>query len=148
VPISRRAILLSACLIVIAWAGPVYAKPISFKVELTGAQEVPAVAGTAAGMADITYDPATREVTWSITYSGLSGSATMAHFHGPAMEGKNGPVAIWLTRKSPVDNPIRGEATLTAEQAEQFAVGEWYINVHTRAHPEGEIRGQVAPPKS
>jgi CHRD domain len=25
---------------------------------------------------------------------------------------------------------------------------EWYINIHTKAHPPGEMRGQVMPPKS
>jgi hypothetical protein len=46
-----------------------------------------------------------------------------------------------------VANPIKGEATLTPEQAQQFTAGEWYINVHTQANPNGEIRGQVLPPK-
>ena len=88
-------------------------------------------------------------VTWSVTYSGLSGPATMAHFHGPAAAGKNGPPVIWLTEKGkPVENPIKGEATLTPEQAQQFSAGEWYINVHTQANPGGEVRGQVVPPKS
>jgi hypothetical protein len=26
--------------------------------------------------------------------------------------------------------------------------GEWYVNVHTQANPNGEIRGQVMPPKN
>jgi hypothetical protein len=110
---------------------------------------VPPVQTAGTGTADLTYDPATRVVTWNITYSGLSGSASMAHFHGPAAEGKNGPVVIWLTKQgSPVESPTKGEATLTPEQAQQFTAGEWYINVHTQAHPAGEIRGQVMPPKS
>jgi hypothetical protein len=79
----------------------------------------------------------------------LSGTVTMAHIHGPAAEGKNGPVQIWLTKKgSPAESPIKGQATLTPEQAKQFEAGELYINVHTEAHPGGEIRGQVMPPKS
>jgi hypothetical protein len=73
----------------------------------------------------------------------------MAHLHGPAEKGKNGPVAIWLSAKgSPAESPFKGEATLTPEQAQQFTAGEWYVNVHTQAHPGGEIRGQVVPPKS
>ena len=70
----------------------------------------------------------------------------MAHFHsGPP--GKNGVVVIWLTKKGSTPNGvISGEQKLTPEQATQFESGEWYINVHTKAHPAGEIRGQVRPP--
>jgi hypothetical protein len=125
------------------------AAPLSFKVPLSGAQQVPPVQTAGNGAADLTYDPATRVVTWSITYSGLSSPTTMAHFHGPAAQGKNCPVAIWLSKQgSPVESPIKGEATLTPEQAQQFTAGEWYINVHTRDHPAGEVRGQVMPPKA
>ena len=52
--------------------GAVRADPTSFKVPLTGAQCVPAVDTTGSGTAELTYDPATRIVTWNITYSGLS----------------------------------------------------------------------------
>jgi len=101
------------------------------------------------GTADITYDPATRVVTWNISYSGLSSPTTMAHFHGPAKQGQNAPPVIWLsTQGSPPANPMTGKATLTPEQAQQFSAGEWYVNVHSQSHPAGEIRGQVIPPKS
>jgi len=97
-------------------------------------------------MAEITYDPATRVITWIITYSGLSGPVTMAHFHGPATKGENAGPLIWLTKQgSPADNPIKGQATLTPEQAKDFSAGKWYVNLHTKDHPAGEIRGQVLP---
>ena len=147
---SRRALILAASLMgLAAWPGLLRADPMSFKVPLSGAHEVPPVETAATGMAEITYDPATRVVTWDITYSGLSGPATMAHFHHePASQPKT-PIMVWLSKQgSPADNPIKGQATLTPEQAEQFAAGEWYINVHTQANPGGEIRGQVIPPKS
>ncbi|MGA8692056.1 MAG: CHRD domain-containing protein, partial [Methyloceanibacter sp.] len=112
-------------------------------------QQVPPIQIPGTGTADLTYDPSTRVLTWTITYGGLSGPVTMAHVHGPAAEGKNGPVVIWISKQgSSAASPISGQATLTPEQAQQFAAGEWYINVHTKAHPAGEIRGQVIPPKS
>jgi CHRD domain-containing protein len=146
--ISRRAILGSVFLMGLAWTGAAGAAPASFKVSLTGAQSVPPVDPSGTGTADLTYDPATRMVTWNITYTGMSSPVTMAHFHGPAKEGQNAPVIIWLTKQgSPPTNPITGTATLTPAQAQQFSAGEWYINVHTQSHPAGEIRGQVIPPK-
>ena len=147
--ITRRIALGMAVVAAAGWAGLAQAAPVSFKVALTGAESVPPVQTAAKGTADITYDPATRLVTWSITYTGFAGAATMAHFHGPAAEGKNGPVVIWLSKQgSPAESPIKGQTTLTPEQAQQFMAGDWYINVHTQAHPGGEIRGQVVPPKS
>jgi len=56
-------------------------------------------------------------------------------------------VLIWLAKQGlPLESPINGQATLTPDQARQFEAGEWYINIHTQAHPEGEIRGQVLTP--
>lgn len=145
----QRALVAFAIMINLAGAGVARADPTSFKVELTGAQSAPAVDTTGAGTAQLTYDPASRVVTWNITYSGLSSAATMAHFHGPAKAGQNAPPVIWLSKQgSPPSNPMTGSATLTPEQAKQFSDGEWYINVHSEAHPAGEIRGQVVPPKS
>jgi hypothetical protein len=146
--ISRRTVL--ASFLVIGLAGTAaQAGSASFKVPLSGTQSVPPVETSGTGTAELTYDPATRVVTWNITYSGLSSPATMAHFHGPAKQGQNGQVIIWLTKQgSPPTNPITGSATLTPEQAKQFADGDWYVNLHTQSHPAGEIRGQVTPPKS
>jgi hypothetical protein len=148
--ISRRGILAVVSLSGAAiWSIAAQAAPLSFKVALTGAQQVPPVQTPATGTADLSYDAATHILTWSVTYNGLSGPATMAHFHGPAAEGKNGPPVVWLTEKgATVTSPIKGQATLTPEQAQQMMAGEWYINVHTQANPSGEIRGLVMPPKS
>jgi len=130
------------------WAGVSLAAGESFQVPLTGAEEVPAVDTAAKGTATLSYDPATRVVTWSVTYSGLSGPATMAHFPGPAAKGENAGVQIWVNEKGrPVTSPIKGQATLTPDQAKDFAAGKWYVNVHTQQHPGGEIRGYVTPPK-
>jgi hypothetical protein len=153
--VSRRAVIATASLASLfgaaLWAGPSQAAPMAFKVTLNGAQETPPVDTKATGVADITYDPSTMVVTWNVTCTGLSGPATMAHFHGPAKAGVAAPPTVWLTPKgssSPVEGAIKGQATLTADQAAQFTAGDWYINVHTAANPKGEIRGQIVPPKS
>ena len=144
--ISRRVLVVAVSLIGVAWIGPTRAD--SFKFPLTGEQCVPPVATSGTGEVELTYDPATRLVSWNIPYSGLSSAVTLAHFHGPATPGKSGPVVVWLAeRGTPPGNPISGQATLTPEQAEQFAAGDWYVNVHTQSHPACELRGQVVPPK-
>jgi hypothetical protein len=146
--VSRRLVLLAA-----AWCGlsaaAARAAPATFTVPLSGAQQAPPVQTAGAGTATLTYDPDTRHLTWSVTYGGLSGDATMAHFHGPAAAGKNAGVLIWISKKGEaMTSPTTGDVTLTPEQAQQFMAGDWYINVHTKDHPGGEIRGQVMPPKA
>jgi hypothetical protein len=146
--ISRRTLLAAMPL---AWAGSAavaLAAPVSITVPLTGAQQVPPVQTSGSGTATLTYDPATHVVTWSVAYSGLSSDVTMAHFHNGAV-GKNGPVIVWLSKKGePAASPITGQATLTPAQGQEFMAGDWYVNVHTKDHPAGEIRGQIVPPKS
>lgn len=144
----ERALIPVALFASLASLGPARADPVSFKVPLTGVQCVPSVDTSGSGTADLTYDPATRTVSWNIAYGGLSSTTTMAHFHGPAKQGQNGPVVVWLsTQGTPCPNPLTGSASLTPEQAQQFAAGDWYVNVHSLSHPACEIRGQVTPPK-
>ena len=128
--------------------GLALASPVSFDVPLSGDQQVPAVQTAGSGSAKLTYDPDTRVVTWSISFSNLSSPATMAHFHGPAVAGKNAGVKDWICEKGmEPKSPINGQATLSADDAKMFAAGDMYINVHSKDHPNGEIRGQVIPPK-
>ena len=144
---SRRA--LAACFAAaVSWTGASQADPVTFKVPLSGAEELPTVQTAGSGVAELAYDSSTRTLKWAVTYNGLSGPATMAHFHGPAPRGSKAPVVMWLSKQgSPGESPITGQATLTPEQAEQFAAGQWYINVHTQPNPGGEIRGQAVPPR-
>lgn len=123
----------------VAFAGPAFAEKM--KVTLDGKSEVPPNASTGTGTADIDYDAATKKLSWKLTYSGLSGPATAAHFHGPAEPGKNAGVAVAIPNATEV--PAEGSAILTDAQAADLMAGKYYVNVHTAANPGGEIRGQV-----
>ena len=120
-------------------SGPAFADKL--KATLNGASEVPPTTSTGTGTADIDYDPATKKLTWKLTYSGLTGPATAAHFHGPAEPGKNAKVAVAIPNAT--SSPAEGSATLTDEQAAALEAGKYYVNVHTKDNPGGEIRGQV-----
>ena len=123
----------------VAFAGPAFAE--KFKATLDGKSEVPPNASAATGTADIDYDPATKKLSWKLSYSGLTGTATAAHFHGPAEADKNAGVAVAIPNAG--KSPVEGSATLTAAQAADLEAGKYYVNVHTQANPGGEIRGQV-----
>ena len=109
--------------------------------QLSGASEVPAVVTDATGKVEASLNTGSNVLTWKITYSGLSGPATAAHFHGPAMVGQNAGVVLPIS--APLASPLTGSATLTASQAADLMAGKWYVNVHTAANPNGEARGQV-----
>jgi hypothetical protein len=123
----------------VALAGPAFAD--KYKATLDAKSEVPPNASTATGTADIDYDPATKKLSWKVTYTGLSGPATAAHFHGPAEAGKNAGVAVAIPNAG--SSPVEGSATLNDAQAADLTSGKYYVNVHTAANPGGEIRGQV-----
>lgn len=137
---KRFATIAAAAGLCISLGGPAVAEMMTMKVNLTGAAEVPAVTSPGKGTADVSFDSATKTLTWKVSYSGLTGPATMAHFHGPAEAGKNAPVAVPLKDAA---SGAEGSATLTNAQAADLMAGRYYINIHTAAHPAGEIRGQV-----
>jgi hypothetical protein len=122
-------------------ASPAAAEMLNLSAELTGAAEVPANDSAGTGTLEGTYDTETMALTWTVTYEGLTGDATAAHFHGPAApDATAGPV---VPVEGDLASPIEGTATLTEEQAGQLQDGMWYFNIHTAQYPDGEIRGQV-----
>ena len=123
-----------------AFISPVSAEALSFKAALTGTDEVPATTSKGTGVAEFTYDTATKMLAYKITYAGLSGAATAAHIHGPAEAGKNSGVAVPFANPA---SPIEGSAALTDAQAGELAAGKMYVNVHTAENKGGEIRGQI-----
>jgi hypothetical protein len=131
--------LLATLALGIAFAGPAFAEKM--KATLDSKSETPPNASKGSGKADIDYDAASKKLTWKLTYSGLTGPATAAHFHGPAEPGKNAGVAVAIPNAT--TSPNEGSATLTDAQAADLLAGKYYVNVHTAANPGGEIRGQV-----
>lgn len=133
------AVALSAMLSI---GAPSFAAVVNYAADLKAASEVPANDSKGTGAVTAAFDTASKKFTYSATYSGLTGPATAAHFHGPAAAGANAPPVVPVPATA-VASPIKGEATLTDAQAADLAAGKWYFNVHTAAHGGGEIRGQV-----
>ena len=121
-------------------AGAASAATLHFTAMLMGADEVPANTTMGMGELSATLDTDTKVFTYKVTYSGTTGPGIAAHFHGPAAPGATaGPVVM----AGNAANPISGTVILTDPQIADLKAGKWYFNVHTAAHPGGEIRGQV-----
>jgi hypothetical protein len=109
--------------------------------QLSAANEVPPVPSTGTGSIEAVLNKDTNVLTWKVTYSGLTGPVTAAHFHGPAAANANAGVVVPFT--GDLMSPIEGKATLTPAQAADLLAGKWYVNLHTAAHKPGEIRAQM-----
>ena len=110
-------------------------------VTLSGTNEVPPVSSPAAGTGTVTVS-GDGAVTAKISVSGMT--ATAAHIHSGAA-GSNGPVIVPFTRTG--DNTFEAApgAKMTPEQLAAYKAGNTYVNVHSAAHPGGEVRAQLRP---
>ena len=118
-------------------------KRIQFIANMDGRQETPPVATEANGSGTIVLDRATRRLSWDLSYNNMSSPVTGAHFHGPSGPGVASDVQLSVAMPTGATDEVHGEAQLTDEQMREVLAGLWYVNIHTEAHPDGEIRGQV-----
>ncbi|MBD0277219.1 MAG: CHRD domain-containing protein [Flavisolibacter sp.] len=110
----------------------------------TGAEEVPAVSTPGSGTLEAELDKTTKVLRYRLTWNNLKDSAILAHFHGPASPGQNAGVLIniFLTRRAS-SGTISDTTTLSDTNYQLFLDRKMYVNVHSKVHPGGEIRGQV-----
>ncbi len=110
-----------------------------FTARLSGANEVPAVMTDATGVIGVLLSKDMKTATLNATFTGLSSEFMGAHIH-EAAAGSNGSVVVDLSSN------VNGNQ-ITAEwkdlDIEKLAMGMYYLNVHTKDNPNGEIRGQL-----
>ncbi len=132
---SHRAFLLAVIMGMAAFG----VSAAEMKVKLSGDQEVPPVTTTASGTAQFTLKD-DMSLSGSVKTQGIKGIA--AHIHAGAA-GKNGPVAVPLTMKGDDEWMVPADTKLTAAQVTELKAGGMYVNVHSAAHKDGEIRAQL-----
>ena len=140
----------------------------SFRAELVGVSEVPAVSTEARGTFYAVLNSAETELRYWLRYSPLTGNTTQSHIHFGAHH-TNGGISVWLcegTLPSPSastptcapDTTIEGVITSVevigpgaqgigpgefAELVRALRAGAAYANVHSATFGGGEIRGQI-----
>lgn len=136
---SARAILVAAVLALLAGT----ASAQNYAATLEGLQEVPPNASPATGAATLSLSP-TKMLTVHIDFSGLIGSLTASHIHGPAPAGVNAGVRFGLIPPAPAASPVDViVGPLSAADETNLNSGLFYINIHSSVFPGGEIRGQI-----
>jgi hypothetical protein len=142
--VTRLPLVILPALVGLALAGTAFtalAAQVNLAATLTGTEEVPPNDSTGTGSLQATYDSESNVLNYTVTYSGLTGDPTAAHFHGPADPGENAPPTVPV--EGSLASPISGTATLTDAQEAELLAGQWYFNLHTAQYPDGELRGQV-----
>jgi CHRD domain len=137
------------------------AQGTKFEATLSGKQQAPPIDTPAHGTATFTLSTTGKSLTYRLWVADIDG-VSMAHIHiGP--EGQEGPVAAWLYPSKPpavvkegkftgvlargtitaaeLIGPLQGKTI--ADLVADIKAGNAYVNVHTTAHPAGEIRGQI-----
>ena len=132
---------LLAATLAVSYFSAAGAATIDFRATMNAKAEVPPTTSDGTGEVKATLDTDSKKLTYTMTYAGLSGPATAAHFHGPAASGANAGVAVPIGNNPP--SPATGSVTLTDDQIKDLEAGNWYANVHTAANKGGEIRGQL-----
>jgi hypothetical protein len=124
--------------ITLALSHATWGQLVTFSTFMNGAQEVPPVSTPATGTGTATFNPSTNFFTLTYAFSGLVAPQIDAHIH-VAPPGVPGPIVIPL----PLGSPVNFSTTITEAQEAQLLSNLWYVNIHSAAFPNGEIRGQL-----
>lgn len=136
-------------------SGLVAAQGVSFVADLSGSQVVPPIETNAMGQATFRLNPDVSALTFELSGTDIK-DVTASHIHC-AGAGGNGPVGVTLSGGVPgLVNGLLAQGIITAPDpmngcgwasfasvVDGIRSGNSYVNVHTRANPLGEIRGQI-----
>jgi hypothetical protein len=136
----KTSLLLGSALGVFLLAGTASATTTDLTATLDKTQETPATTSAATGTATLKYDDTTHKLTGTLTYSGASGAVTAGHVHSGEC-GEAGPVAVTLG--TALTSPITIDVDIPDADQDNVLCGGLYLNLHTDANPNGEIRGQI-----
>lgn len=120
-------------------------------IPMTGAQEAPTTPSSALGTLDVYYAKNSKVLSYKVTWQGLADTITGMHIHGLAPAGySTAIVQPILTTKNEAVFPFRGgtySGTFNVDgvvvKEENLLNGLYYLNIHTKTYPGGEIRGQI-----
>jgi Cu/Zn superoxide dismutase len=116
-----------------------------FAATFSGSQEVPPTGSAATGAGSVRLNVREDRILANGSFSNLTSNATAAHIHGPAAAGASAGVLFPLEGIVAATTGIIPDQlfSITPAQVTQLKAGQFYFNVHSGNHPDGEIRGQL-----
>jgi hypothetical protein len=114
----------------------------SFDVWMDGSQEVPPNLSGSSGSGSVTFNPGLDTVYFDVVFDSLLGTPQSAHFHD-GIPGMPGPVVVDLSTSLNGNHLVGMATSLPPDFVAKCLLGTIYLNVHSSAFPNGEIRGQV-----
>ena len=150
--LSGLSIIIASCEKV---SDEIAATVIKKSLPMSGSQEVPANSSTATGTIDLSYNRDTKVLTYTVNWSGLTDTLIAMHIHNTADPGYNaGVLQNIITSSNGLATPgpkfIKSgtiSATLYIDgqvfKEEHLLANKYYMNIHTKTYPGGEIRGQL-----
>jgi CHRD domain-containing protein len=157
---TSRALIATGALALAGLVGYVWASPrgggpaegdklIPFIAMLNSGQETAQPDSEAFGVGFFFFNERTSELTFNLSYQGLTATENNSHIHGPAVPTVSAPVLIDFQNLS---NPKNGTVLLNPDEEKFLKKGLLYVNIHTDlaggGFPNGEIRGQILPIKA
>lgn len=132
-----------------------FAAEKSFKAKLTPKEETKKPTSKASGKATFKLDKDGTKITYKVMVKNIV-NANAAHIH-VGKKGEDGPpiAGLFSGKKDGKFSGVLAEGTITGddlmgdykgkfdELVKMMRSGDTYVNVHTDANPDGEVRGQI-----
>lgn len=115
---------------------------IHFAAELSPDEETTPIDSPASGHADVWLERATLKITWRIVYQKLLTPPTAIGIYGPALPSFNAGLQVDLEGHG-LASPVTGSTVLNDGQFQYLITSKMFVNILTRGHPTGELRGQL-----
>jgi len=133
-----RGIIVWTALGLLAGIAAGQAQTVSLTAHLLGSHAVPQNRSDAFGEGQFRYDAGTGKLDYYLTYDGTA--PTRIDLHGPAGANENAAAILAFPTS---ESPVSGSVTLTKAQADSLLGGTTYVDMHSPAYADGEIRGQI-----
>jgi hypothetical protein len=117
----------------------------NFNMTLTGGQVVPPNTSPGTGNVQVMLNQSTGALLVTGSFTGLTSNATVAHIHGPTGVGQVTPPLITLDVPALTAGTVTGTGTMNNFQMSDMLSGSTYVDIHSDAYPDGEIRAQIVP---